>query len=300
MRLAGRPYYRAKRAAQSGRHKWRAPMSSNFASRLARVEPDRYISALYAPPEARRALLALYAFDAELTKARRVATEPLIGEIRLQWWREAIGDLDAGNVRRHEILEALAAVRASWSAGTLQALIDAHSQLLDDAVAPSADVRMSRLSDKGARVTSAAMLVLHAAPSAELEGLAAAAGAAYELSRELFLLSMRQPVAAKRNNPGAASSGSAATAAATTFVGGETEKKPEFLKIERRIRHAMDEVRKHASQAPVEMAPTYLHAALSPVYVKLAKARLGGARVVDIGPLRRRLTLMRAAFLGKV
>ncbi|MDI6025858.1 phytoene/squalene synthase family protein [Corticibacterium sp. UT-5YL-CI-8] len=54
------------------------------------ADRDRYISVLYAPEEKRRALLSLYAFNAEIASVRERVREPLPGEIRLQWWRDLI------------------------------------------------------------------------------------------------------------------------------------------------------------------------------------------------------------------
>ena len=53
-------------------------------------EPDRYVAALLAPRRARADLVALAAFLSEASRAVAVASEPMIGEIRLQWWRDAI------------------------------------------------------------------------------------------------------------------------------------------------------------------------------------------------------------------
>ena len=51
---------------------------------------DRYLATLFAPAEKRDALFALYAFDAEISRVRDLAREPMPGEIRLQWWREML------------------------------------------------------------------------------------------------------------------------------------------------------------------------------------------------------------------
>lgn len=53
-------------------------------------EPDRYVAALLAPRRVRADLVALAAFLSEASRAAAVASEPMIGEIRLQWWRDAI------------------------------------------------------------------------------------------------------------------------------------------------------------------------------------------------------------------
>src|SRR5215475_1113181 len=57
---------------------------------VARSDPDRYIAALFAPPGRRRGLIALYAFNLDVARIRDVVHEPLVGHIRLGWWREQI------------------------------------------------------------------------------------------------------------------------------------------------------------------------------------------------------------------
>ena len=57
---------------------------------VRRHDPDRFLTALFAPPEKRDALLTLYAFNHELARAREVASEPPLALIRLQWWREVV------------------------------------------------------------------------------------------------------------------------------------------------------------------------------------------------------------------
>jgi 15-cis-phytoene synthase len=52
---------------------------------------DRWLAALFAPAEARPHLFALYAFSYEIARLPEIVREPTAGEIRLQWWREAIG-----------------------------------------------------------------------------------------------------------------------------------------------------------------------------------------------------------------
>lgn len=58
---------------------------------------DRYIATLFAPEQKRHDLLTLYAFDAEVSRIRVVISDPLPGEIRLQWWREVINGARAGD-----------------------------------------------------------------------------------------------------------------------------------------------------------------------------------------------------------
>lgn len=71
---------------------------------------DRYYCCLFSPTDERRALFALLAFNQEVTKTRSVVSEPMLGEIRLQWWREALEEIEQGRPRAHPVVEALAGV----------------------------------------------------------------------------------------------------------------------------------------------------------------------------------------------
>lgn len=62
-----------------------------YCEKFVREEDkDRYLASLFASAKARPALLALYAFDLETAHVARRVREPLAGEIRLQWWHDAI------------------------------------------------------------------------------------------------------------------------------------------------------------------------------------------------------------------
>jgi phytoene synthase len=80
------------------------------AAIVRRADPDRYLSALFAPASARPSLLALYALNHELARIGETVREPMLGQIRLEWWREALEGARSGNPRRHEVVEALATV----------------------------------------------------------------------------------------------------------------------------------------------------------------------------------------------
>lgn len=77
------------------------------------ADPDRFISALFAPARKRPLLFALYAFNHELAHIGESAREPMMGEIRLQWWREALDGARAGQPRAHDVAGGLAEVFAA-------------------------------------------------------------------------------------------------------------------------------------------------------------------------------------------
>src|ERR1700684_858257 len=80
-------------------------MNQAIAELVRRYDPDRFLTALFAPPDKRDALLTLYAFNHELARAREVVSEPPLALIRLQWWREVV----EGAHRRHEVADPLTA-----------------------------------------------------------------------------------------------------------------------------------------------------------------------------------------------
>ncbi len=72
-------------------------------------DPDRFLLSLFAPPERREALWALFAYNHELAKTREVVSDSTLGLIRLQWWREAVGCIyDNKPLPENAIVEALA------------------------------------------------------------------------------------------------------------------------------------------------------------------------------------------------
>ncbi|PRX35007.1 Phytoene/squalene synthetase [Meinhardsimonia xiamenensis] len=109
------------------------------AENLRRGDPDRFLALMAAPPPARRVLLPLYAFNLEVARAPWVSAEPTIGAIRLEWWREALGEIAEGRpVRRHEVTLPLAEVLDAEGARLLDDLVVARWADLERA--PFADV----------------------------------------------------------------------------------------------------------------------------------------------------------------
>ncbi len=70
------------------------------AALVQRGDPDRFAAVMAAPPAARARLFPLYAFNLEVARAPWVTEQPLIAEIRLQFWRDM---LTAAKPRAHEV-----------------------------------------------------------------------------------------------------------------------------------------------------------------------------------------------------
>ncbi len=134
---------------------------SYCGEQVRQYDPDRFLTALFAPSEKRESLLALYAFNLELSRIRESVREPMMGQIRLQWWREAIADLYEAKVRGHQVLQALdGAVSRLVDQALLQEMIDGREVDLAD-VPPATDVAVKEYarSTGGALMRAAAMLL---------------------------------------------------------------------------------------------------------------------------------------------
>jgi phytoene/squalene synthetase len=96
------------------------------ADLVRRGDPDRFLAVMAAPRAVRGRLFVLYAFNLEVARAPWVSAEPLIGRMRLAWWREVVANAASGAARAHEV------------AGPLHALIREASlppEVLDRLVA---------------------------------------------------------------------------------------------------------------------------------------------------------------------
>jgi phytoene synthase len=102
---------------------------------VRRADPDRWLASRFiADPDRRAEVVALYAFEHELSRVRRVASNVLLAEIRLSWWREALDEMFGGaHVRAHPVAQALAAVvvRHDLPRDPLEAMIDARIEVLE-------------------------------------------------------------------------------------------------------------------------------------------------------------------------
>src|SRR5438477_4942047 len=107
----------------------------SLAALVRQHDRDRYQTTLFAPAERHEALLALYAFNYEIARVRETVTQPMLGQIRLQWWREVLDAAYAGAPpRNHPVAVALtAAIREFGLARELfDRLVDTRERDLAD------------------------------------------------------------------------------------------------------------------------------------------------------------------------
>jgi NADH dehydrogenase [ubiquinone] 1 alpha subcomplex assembly factor 6 len=107
---------------------------SPVAALVQRHDRDRFQTVLFAPTARREALFALYAFNYEIASVRERVTEPTLGRMRLEWWRETVAAAyEGGPVRRHIVVEPLTkAIREhALTREHFDRLIDAREHDLD-------------------------------------------------------------------------------------------------------------------------------------------------------------------------
>jgi 15-cis-phytoene synthase len=158
---------------------------ASFCANLVRTHDfARYASTLFVPPELRRALLALYAFNTEISRVREHITQPLPGEVRLQWWTDMLAGSGHGGVEGNPVAaELLLAIRHfHLPVEPLTRLIQEHQFDLYNDPMPSMAALEGYIND-----TAAALFMLAAGiavpPSPEIEHLARHAGLAQGLAQ---------------------------------------------------------------------------------------------------------------------
>jgi phytoene synthase len=145
---------------------------------------SRYASTLFAPPDLRRALLALYAFNAEISRVREHVTQPLAGEVRMQWWTDMLAEAGRGGVAGNPVAAELRLTIGNFGLPVepLTRLIEEHQFDLYNDPMPSMAALEGYIDD-----TAAALFLLAARiaapPSAEIGHLARHAGLAQGLAQ---------------------------------------------------------------------------------------------------------------------
>ena len=141
------------------------------------LDYDRYLAALLSPADARDDLLSLAAFHGEIARIAFTVREPGIGEIRLQWWREALENSAETSETGAPLADAVRAmtVSAGLPVGDLIAIIDAYNSLLyPGALAGAGAISAFADAAQGAAFRLAALRLEQMSPTQSGENAAAA------------------------------------------------------------------------------------------------------------------------------
>src|SRR5260370_19351392 len=89
--------------------------SGDFCTQLVRTHDfARYASTLFAPVEQRRGLIAIYAFNVEISRVREQVSQPLPGEVRLQWWTDMLAGAGHGGGEGNPLAAELKLAIRNW------------------------------------------------------------------------------------------------------------------------------------------------------------------------------------------
>jgi phytoene synthase len=164
--------------------------AAGFCADLVRTHDfTRYVSTLFVPAEPRRALVALYAFNVEISRVHEHVSQPLPGEIRLQWWTDMLAGAGHGGIEGNPVAAELMRAIRSWRLPVerLSRLIDEHQFDLYNDPMPTLAALEGYIND-----TSSALFSLGAGiagrPSEEVEHLARHAGLAHGMAQVMAAL----------------------------------------------------------------------------------------------------------------
>jgi 15-cis-phytoene synthase len=261
--------------------------------RIARAgDADRALAAAFAPREARLDLITLCAFNVELARIAEQVSEPGLGEVRLQWWREAIERARQGEAAGHPVADALGATlrRHALPPERIAGLIDARQFDVVTTIMPDARALEIYLQD-----TAGAMFALGAAccgaQGPDFERAATEAGLAYGLTGLMRAL----PVHAMQGRVylPADTLRSHGSSPAALLAGSASEGLRAYLgALRNKARAAYEEARRHAAKLDKPARTAFLPLSLVGPYLASLEAldRRGGdplREIAGINPLRR-------------
>ncbi|HUI20963.1 MAG TPA: phytoene/squalene synthase family protein [Methylocella sp.] len=163
------------------------PGNSDYAyceDLLCRDDRDRWLASLFVPQGLRPHVHALYAFNLEIARVREIVSEPLLGEIRFQWWRDALDGKNETGFTANPVAAALTDTIARFSLpkAPLFALIDARLGDLYDDPMDSTNALESYTDATCSSLFRLARLILDEEVAAAGVGAARHAGIAYGIT----------------------------------------------------------------------------------------------------------------------
>ena len=280
---------------------------TDFDALLAEADPDRRLASLFAEPRVRGRLFALYAFHHEIAKVPESVSEPLIGEMRLAWAREAVEDLFASppKVRRHDVYEALSELRHAPGAPdreTLVGLVEARSADLGQGPFPTREDRRDYVDRTSVRLMRAAAKLCR--PDLDLGGEAGAAiTAAGRLWGFTGLARAFPELAAAGRPPFAADEMAGAGLKETDLVRGKQVEtvRAALSGLHAEAREAAGMLKRTRSALPAEAFPAVGYAGLARGYLRRARQAKDPFREPVDRPLhQRQWRLMWGSLTGRI
>jgi phytoene synthase len=124
------------------------------------ADPERALAVAYVPAKARAGVAALFALDERFGQVVASTTEPMIGLMRLAWWREALEKLDRDPAPAEPLLGLLAdhVLPGGVTGARLAAIEDGWAALIDGAPDQEAIARHGR--ERGRNLFAAGAAIL--------------------------------------------------------------------------------------------------------------------------------------------
>ncbi len=276
------------------------PVASPGIGALRTADPDRYLATLYAPADKRDALATLHAFNAEIAAIRDRIHEPMPGEIRIQWWRDALaGGRDAAS--GHPLATALIGVmeRHALPLSAFDRYLEARIFDLYDDPMPSRTDLEGYCGETSSTMIQLAALVLDPQAASKFAAAAGHAGCAVAIAgmvRQLPLHRRRGQCFFPQDVLAAAGTDrDALIAGQDRDATGRAVQAMVALGRDHFARFTAD-----AAGMPASLRSAFLPAALAPAYLDAATRRGFAATdaVADIGPLRKHGLLLYRAMRG--
>lgn len=232
---------------------------------VRRFDRDRFISTLFAADDKRPHLLALYAFNVEILRIRDAVTEPQLGLIRLQWWRDTVESLyQVGTASGHPVAEALgnAVECGNIPRQALLDLITAHEFDLYQDQMPDVTALEGYLGETFSRLIQMAAMILDPADAPKASEAAGLSGVAQGMALLL----------------------------------GDPRHRDPFLPVRLDVTSAIAHARKRLAEAqalipalPKSVLPAFLPVSLTDTYLKRIEKAPGA--VLSVSPLKRQLVM---------
>lgn len=261
-------------------------------------DPDRFLAARFVPDPPRRYLDALHAFSIEIARVRETVSDPMPGEIRLQWWRDALTGAGRGDVARHPVARATidTVTRHRLPVAALVNLIEARVFDLYDDPMPTLNDLEGYCGETASALIQLGAIVLMGGEDPGAAEVAGHAGVAYGLTGLLRAL----PVHARRGQVylpldvlarhGVRRDDVVAGSATPQLLAALTE-------LRARARHHLDRTRALIGTVPKPARPAFLPVALVEPHLRLMDRPdyAPFRRIVELPAWRRSILLWQAA-----
>ncbi len=276
------------------------PAASDPVAEIVRKgAPDRYLAALYAPEGLRPDLLALAAFDVEVSRIRDLVSQALPGEIRLQWWREVVSGERDGEAAANPVAAALlrATARHRLPRPALGAYLDARLFDLYDDPMPDRATLEGYCGEIDAALIQLAVLVVDPAQAPASAEAAGHGGCALGIARILRRLAQTR-ARGQCFVPGDVLA--AVGLDRDAFLAGrEAERMGAAVEAMVALgREHLAAFRSHAGPLPATVRPAFLPVATVPAQLSAIDREAWRAPPLDLSAIRRNWVILRHAMRG--